>query len=330
MHDARLANDQASMTNEGQLSMDVVVIGSYVMALTERLPRMPHAGESLVADLLDVGPGGKGTNTAVTMARQGKRVGFIAKIGADMFGDYAMKLYAGEGIDTRFVYRDSNEPTGVALVYLETNGENRIAVYRGANWLLTPAEVEAIEPHMAGAKVINAQLEVNDDAVAAGFALGRTHGLTTILNPAPARPLSSHVLANVDILTPNEGEARLIAGLPMDDATTPMAEVAQRLLRIGPRTVIITLGAQGCVIAQPGTAPIHVPAYPVSVVDTVGAGDAFNAGLAVALCDGKPLIEAARWACVTAALSVMHVGAIPGLPNRTTVEQHYAYWRHDA
>lgn len=326
MHDARLANDQASMTNEGQLSMDVVVIGSYVMALTERLPRMPHAGESLVADLLDVGPGGKGTNAAVAMTRQGMQIGLIAKIGADMFGDYAMKLYASEGIDTRFVYRDSNEPTGVALVYLETNGENRIAVYRGANWLLTPAEVEAIAPHMAGAKVMTAQLEVNDEAVAAGFALGRKHGLITILNPAPARSLSSQVLSHVDILTPNEGEARLIAGLPPDDATKPMSEVAQQLLSMGPRTVIITLGAQGCLIAQQHAEPIHVPAYPVKVVDTVGAGDAFNAGLAVALCDGKSLLEAARWACVSAALSVMHVGAIPGLPNRATVEQHYANW----
>lgn len=304
--------------------MDIVVIGSYVMALTERIPRMPHAGESLVADLLDVGPGGKGTNAAVAMARQGKQIGFIAKIGADMFGDYAMKLYERENIATTFVYQDDKEPTGVALVYLETNGENRIAVYRGANWLLTPAEVITIEQRMAGAKVMTAQLEVNDDAVIAGFALGHKHGLTTILNPAPARPLSRDVLANVDILTPNEGEARLIAGLPMDDATTPMETVAQTLLRMGPRTIIITLGAQGCLIAQPDTAPVRVPAYPVKVVDTVGAGDAFNAGLAVALCDGKPLIDAARWACVTAALSVMHVGAIPGLPDRDAVEQHYA------
>ncbi len=307
--------------------MDIVVIGSYVMALTERIPRMPHAGESLVADLLDVGPGGKGTNAAVAMARQGKQIGFIAKIGSDMFGDYAMNLYAREHIDTTFVYRDAAEPTGVALVYLETSGENRIAVYRGANWLLKPAEVIAIAPRIAGAKVMTAQLEVNDDAVAAGFTLGRQHGLTTILNPAPARPLPASLLTNTDILTPNEGEARLIAGLPMDDTATPMADVAQMLLRIGPRIVIITLGAQGCLVAQSGEAPMHVPAYPASVVDTVGAGDAFNAGLAVALCDGKSLIEAARWACVTAGLSVMHVGAIPGLPNRVTVERHFATWQ---
>ncbi len=307
--------------------MEIVVIGSYVMALTERLPRMPHAGESLVADLLDVGPGGKGTNAAVAMARQGKRVGFIAKIGADMFGEYAMKLYATEGISTQFVFHDKKEPTGVALVLLEASGENRIAVYRGANWLLTPAEVSAIAPHMAGAKVMTAQLEVNDEAVSAGFALGRQHGLTTILNPAPARPLPASLLENVDILTPNEGEARLIAGLPIDDAATSMSEITQRLLRMGPRCVIITLGSQGCLIAQPGSEPVHVPAYAVNVVDTVGAGDAFNAGLAVALCDGKSLIDAALWACVTAALSVMSVGAIPGLPNRAAVEEHFKNWR---
>lgn len=327
MRDARLVYDIMSMPNEGLRIMDIVVIGSYVMALTERVPRMPHAGESLVADLLDVGPGGKGTNAAVAMTRQGKHIGFIAKIGADMFGEYAMKLYARENLDTTFVYHDNKEPTGVALVLLETTGENRITVYRGANWLLTPAEVEAIAPHMAGAKVMTAQLEVNDDAVIAGFALGRRNGLTTILNPAPARPLPANLLAHVDILTPNEGEARLIAGLPIDDASMPMNDIAQRLLGMGPRCVIITLGSQGCLIVQADTAPIHVPAYPVKVVDTVGAGDAFNAGLAVALCDGKPLTEAARWACVTAALSVMSVGAIPGLPNRETVEKHYAAWQ---
>lgn len=299
--------------------MDVIVIGSFVMALTERVPRLPHAGESLVADLLDVGPGGKGTNLAVAAARQGKRVGLIAKLGPDLFANVALKLYADEGIDASFVVRDPDEPTGVALVFLEPSGENRIAVYRGANWRLTPAEVEAIAPRLGAARVLTAQLEIPDDAVAAGLALGRRRGLTTILNPAPARALPAAILADADVLTPNEGEARMLLGLSPSDEALGMREIARQLLALGPRAVIVTLGAQGCLIVTPDAEPIHLPAHRVAAVDTVGAGDAFNGGLAVALAEGKPLLESARWAGATAALSVMHVGAIPGLPRREQV-----------
>jgi ribokinase len=304
--------------------MDVIVVGSFVMALTERVPRMPHVGESLVADLLDVGPGGKGTNLAVAVARQGKRVGLIAKLGADMFADVALRLYAEEGIATDFVSRDSREPTGVALVYLEPSGDNRIAVYRGANWLLSPEDVEAIAPHAADACVLTAQLEIPDATVAAAVALGRRLGAQVILNPAPARPLPAEILAGVDVLTPNEGEARLLLGLAPGDESVRPAEAARRLLASGPRAVIVTLGAQGCLIVQPDAQPVHLPAHPVTAVDTVGAGDAFSGGLAVALAEGKPLLEAARWANVTAALSVMHLGAIPGLPRRELVARHVA------
>jgi ribokinase len=306
------------------MSAEVIVVGSFVMALTERVPRMPHAGESLVADLLDIGPGGKGTNLAVTVARQGKHVGLIAKVGSDMFGDFALKLYADEGITTDFIYRDANEPTGVALVILEPSGENRITVYRGANWLLNKAEVEAIAPRIGNAKVLATQLEISDEAAGAAVALGQQHGLQVILNPAPARPLSAKMLANVDVLTPNEGEARLLCGLSPDDDSIGHADIARRLLALGPRAVIITLGGEGCLFVQPNAEPAHLPAHRVPVVDTVGAGDAFSGGLAVALAEGRPLMDTARWANVTAALSVMHVGAIPGLPNRALVAEHYA------
>lgn len=195
---------------------------------------------------------------------------------------------------------DPDEPTGVALVFLEPSGENRIAVYRGANWRLTPAEVEAIAPRLADARVLTAQLEIPDDAVAAGLALGRRHGLITILNPAPARPLPAAMLADADVLTPNEGEARMLLGLAPADDSLGMREVARRLLALGPRAVIITLGAQGCLISTPEAEPMHLAAHRVAAVDTVGAGDAFNGGLAVALAEGRSLLEAARWASATA------------------------------
>ncbi len=300
--------------------MDVIVIGSFVMALTTRLPRMPAAGESLIADLLDIGPGGKGSNLAVAVARQGARVGLVAKVGADLFGDVALKLYADEGIDASHVVRANDAQTGVALIYLEHSGENRIGIYPGANAALTAAEVERIAqaPGFSTARVLATQLEIGDEAVMAAVKLGAAHGKTVLLNPAPARPLPAEILRHVDILTPNEGESRLLAGVDASAALND-AEVGRRLLALGPRTVIITLGERGCLIVQRDAEPLLVPAFAVQAIDTVGAGDAFSGGLAVALADGKTLPEAARWACATAALSVMHVGAIPGLPRRAEI-----------
>jgi ribokinase len=215
----------------------------------------------------------------------------------------------------------------VALVILEPSGENRITVYRGANWLLNKAEVEAIASKIGGAKVLATQLEISDEAAEAAVSLGRRHNLHVILNPAPARPLPREILANVDVLTPNEGEARLLCALSPDDASVGHADIGRRLLALGPRNVIITLGGEGCLLVQPHAEPVHLPAYRVPVMDTVGAGDAFSGGLAVALAEGKPLLDAARWANVTAALAVMHVGAIPGLPSRAAVAEHCARYR---
>ena len=309
-----------------QNPFDVIVIGSFVMALTTRLPRMPHAGESLVADLLDVGPGGKGSNLAVAVARQGKSVGLVAKVGADLFANEAFNVWGKEGIDTAHVVQSPEEQTGVALVYLEPSGQNRIGVYPGANLALTPAEVMAIEPHLGQAKVLALQLEIADSAVLAGMAMAHRHGLMVLLNPAPARALSQEILQHSDILTPNENESRLLLGLDASDTQVQHAEVGRALLNKGPKIVIITLGEQGSLVVQRDADPIHVPAYPVQAIDTVGAGDAFSGGLCVALAEGRPLLEAVRWASVTAALSVMHVGAIPGLPHRDLVESHFRSW----
>ncbi len=304
------------------MSYDVIVIGSFVMALTTRLPRMPHAGESLIADLLDVGPGGKGSNLAVAVARQGKRVGLVAKVGDDLFSGAAFELWRKEGIATDHVKRTGAEQTGVALIYLDHAGQNRIGVYPGANTLLSREDVFAIEPHIGDARVLAIQLEIGDEAVQAAVDLGRAHGLTVLLNPAPARRLPAEILAKVDILTPNEGESRMLLGLSADDPISH-EDVGRRLLDLGPRTVIITLGEQGALIVQRDAPALLVPAYPVNAIDTVGAGDAFSGGLCVALSDRKPLAEAARWAAITAAIAVTHIGAIPGLPDRKAVEQRY-------
>jgi len=310
---------------------DVIVIGSFVMALTTRLPRMPHAGESLVADLLDVGPGGKGSNLAVAVARQGKQVGLVAKLGTDLFSSVAFDLWHKEGIDTAHVVQTQDEQTGVALVYLEPNGQNRIGVYPGANLALAAAEGLAIEPYLSGAKVLALQLEIADSAVLAAMQMAHRHNLTVLLNPAPARSLSDEILRQTDVLTPNENESRVLLGLDVSDtgmghADIGHAEVGRALLDKGPKIIIITLGEHGSLVVQRDAEPVHVPAYPVQAIDTVGAGDAFSGGLCVALAEGRPLLEAVRWASVTAALSVTHIGAIPGLPTRDQVDARFRTW----
>lgn len=299
---------------------DILVIGSFVVGVTVRLPRMPVPGGTLVADLFDLGVGGKGTNLAVAAARQGKQVAIVARVGDDDFADMAYDLYTREGIDGTGVMRTPGEKTAIGLVYLQPNGENTIGLYRGANWRLTPAD---IAPHIARhrrARMLATQLEIPDETVAAAVQLGRQHDMRVILNPAPARPLPPEILAGVEILTPNEGEARVLAGRRVDDTSTDILEVAQLLLAQGPQAVIVTLGARGCLVATRDAAPLAIPAHPVQPVDTVGAGDAFNGGLAVALAEGKSLAEAARWANVTAALSTRAVGAVGGLPARGEVE----------
>ncbi len=300
---------------------EIIVVGSFVVGVTVRLPRMPYPGESLVGDLLDVGPGGKGTNLAVAAARQGAHVGLIAKVGDDMFANMAYELYAREGIEHSLVTRTAAEPTAMGLVYLQQSGENTIGVYRGANWLLRPEDVAAARSMAGGARVLTVQLEVPDETVAAALELGRQCSLATLLNPAPARPLDNRLIGMANILTPNAGEARILVGLRPDDDSIGLADIGQQLLERGPGVVIITMGAQGCLVLQHATEPAHIPAYPVQPVDTVGAGDAFNGGLAVALARGYPLLEAARWANATAALSTTRIGAISALPDYQQVAE---------
>ncbi len=299
---------------------DLIVVASFGVALTIRLPRMPFFGETLVGDLFDLGPGGKGTNLAIAATRQGKKVTAMAKIGNDFYGTIAYDVYRREGLDTGFLLRDPTNPTMVGLVYLQSNGENTIGLYRGACWALSSTDVDRLTPLMRTAKIVATQLEISDDAVEEAVRLGRQHGLKVLLNPAPARILSNTILNCVDILTPNRGEAYALVGLNPNDNTVGLIDVGKELLQRGPKAVIITLGADGCILFQHNCDPVEIPAYTINVVDTVGAGDAFSGGLAVALLDGKSLEDAARWATITAALSTTKLGAIDGLPSKIDVE----------
>ena len=296
----------------------IVVVGSYATGLTMKVPRIPTAGETLLGTGYRVDLGGKGSNQAVGCARLGAQVAFVAKIGQDNFGDMALHLYRDEGIDASLVKGCAEAPTGVGFIVVEeSSGQNSIVLDPGANELLTAADVAQAATVLNSAAVVLTQLEIPVEAAACALQRGRSAAAITILNPAPVRPLPSTVLSLVDVLTPNEKEARVLAGRPPDDAADPVA-VARDLLRNGVKQVIMTLGEKGALLVNASTQKLF-PAIEVDVVDTTGAGDSFNAGLAVALANGNNLEQAVPFAIVTGAMAVTKEGVVPSLPRRHQV-----------
>lgn len=297
----------------------IVVVGSFNADLVTDLARLPHAGETVFGHRFGIVAGGKGSNQAVAMARLGAQVTFVGCIGQDALADIGIGLWAKEGIETRYVGR-STSATGVAVIFVEDGGANVIVVTKGANDDLSRAHIDAARAAIAEADFVIAPLETPLDTVQYAFQTAHELGVKTILNPAPAVPLPADLLALVDYLTPNEHELAILAH---DGATL---DAARSLLTQAGQTAIVTLGAQGAqwVTAQ---ATGRVPAFSVDVVDTVGAGDAFNGGLAVALAEGKALEDALRFASAVAGLSVTRRGAADSMPLRAEVE---AFLSHHA
>ncbi len=297
---------------------DIAVIGSYVVSLTVRVPRKPVMGEALIGDLFDMGPGGKGTNQAIAAARLGARVELLACLGDDQFADTALSLYDSEGVATNHIHRIPGTNTGVGLVTLLPSGDNWIVGHLGANLLMQPQHVEAFEPVIAGSNVLLAQLEVPLETVTRALELGRKHQVTTILNPAPGQALDPAILANVDVLTPNESETSILLGLPPDDPT-PTLDLTGQLLDLGVETVIVTRGEKGALIVTAHDTEA-VPATAVQALDVTGAGDSFNAALAAGLGGGMDLRSAVEQATRAGAYTTTHLGVIDGLPTRAELE----------
>jgi ribokinase len=298
----------------------ITVVGSYATGLTMKTQRLPSRGETLLGTGYRVDYGGKGSNQAVGCARLGAGVRFIAKIGKDSFGDMALGLYRDEGVDTACVHRTSDAPTGVGFITVEaTTGHNCIVLDPGANEHLSANDVDGFPDAFSSATVVLTQLEIPVPAAAAALSFGRSRGATTILNPAPVRSLPPSVLQLVDVLTPNETEAKVLAGLDPQQSIGP-EEVARKLIGEGVKRVVMTLGEKGALIVS-ASSSTHVPAITVSAVDTTGAGDAFNAGLAVALASGADLEAAVRFAVITGGLAVTKEGVIPSLPRIEEVVQ---------
>ena len=297
----------------------IFVIGSYNTGLTIRVPRMPALGESLAGDSFDMGPGGKGSNQAIGAARLGADVHLLACIGDDIFGERALQLYAKEGIATDLIHRLPGANTGIGFVNILPDGENWITVDLGANLLMTAEHVRDCEAIIHESDIVMAQFEISAEPVAEAMALGRAHGKLTICNPAPARSVDPAIFVNVDILTPNATEARMLLGLPPDDPS-PALDLAGMLLDFGVLTVIVTLGKRGALIVT-GDGATHIPALSIDAVDVTGAGDSFNAALAVFLGEGLSIEEAVRQAVVSGAYTAMRLGVIGGLPTRAEVER---------
>ena len=304
------------------MTPEITVVGSFAVGLTMRAPKLPIFGETMLGTDFDMGPGGKGSNQAVGLARLGAHSALLAMIGTDKLAGIATDLYAAEGVDTALVTLCQERATGVGVIILNDKGENFIILDMGANELMNAASVDAGEKRIAESAVVMAVLEIPTVAAARAMELGRKHAAKTILNPAPARALPDSIFAHVDYLTPNESELRILLGLPPDDPRSSR-ELASELRRRGVGNVVVTLGRSGALILT-NDVDVTVPAVPVEVIDTTGAGDAFNSGFAVALAEGRDIVDAVRFGVVCGSIACKTLGVIPSLPTRTQADTLYA------
>lgn len=296
----------------------IIVVGSSNTDMIVKVPRIPAPGETILGGEFLKAPGGKGANQAVAAARAGGSVTFIANTGNDNLGKEAIEGFKKEGIHTETVFVDNNHPSGVALIFVDEEGENSIAVASGANGTLTPSQIKEVEDEIARGEILLTQLETPLETIEEAIRLANKHGLTVILNPAPAQPLADELLRQIDILTPNQSEAELLTGIKvMDEGSAQKA--ANLLLSKGIKTVIITLGSEGAFVMNKDVKKT-IPGFKVEANDATAAGDTFNGALAVGLSLGESLEDAVRWAHAAAALSVTQMGAQPSIPNQKEIQ----------
>lgn len=297
---------------------NIVVVGSLNMDLVVEAERAPQIGETVLGDKIYFIPGGKGANQAVATARLGARTAMIGCLGQDAFGEQLAAALQKDAVETAAIKVVEGVSTGVASILL-AEGDNSIVVVPGANSCCLPEDVDRNEKFIAQADLVLLQLEVPLETVTYAAEAAKRYGKKVILNPAPARKLPEELLRNVDYITPNRTELSILAG--MDTEEEQLEQAVDRLLELGIANVITTLGAEGCAFKRSGEKLQKVSGYKVSVVDTTGAGDAFNAGLAYAIALNRDLPEAAAFAAKVSALAVTKLGAQAGMPTREEVEK---------
>jgi ribokinase len=296
----------------------ILVIGSANVDFTVKVERLPQAGETVSGGDFLLSYGGKGANQALAAHLAGAPVFMIAKIGRDANGELLYQHLTAAGLNAQGLLRDPESPAGVALIMVDTQGHNLIAVAPGSNRRLTVADVQALDGNAFAGGILLTQLETPSETVEYGLRRALEKGMTTILNPAPGRRLSPDFLAQPHIITPNETEASLLSGIAVMDLDTAR-QAGERLLAMGCQTLIITLGAQGSLLARRGEMR-HFPPFPVTPVDSTAAGDAFNGALAAGLFEGRALEQAIVRANAAGALCVTKRGAQEALPTWQQIE----------
>ena len=297
----------------------IVILGVFVADTAYRADRQPKMGETILGHSFALGPGGKGSNQSVAAAMAGGDVHFITRLGDDPFAEMARATWKKAGV-TPEVTVDPDSYTGAAYIFVEeATGNNAIIVAPGAAGRISVADVEARRDLIARARVFITQLEQPMDAAHRALELAKAGGATTILNPAPAAPLTPEMLQLCDVVTPNESEAEGITGIPVTDIDSAR-KAADRLLQQGVGAAIITLGDKGA-LYHDGKQSVHVPVISAGpVAETTGAGDAFNGGFAVALSEGRSPVDAVRFGCATAGISVTRPGTAGSMPARAEIE----------
>jgi len=300
--------------------MTVVVFGSINIDLVVSTSRFPNPGETLSGKGFFTAPGGKGANQAVAAARMGGEVTMVGRVGNDDFGNTLIQGLVEDKIKTTHVIKDSKSRTGVAMISVAADGENMIVVASGANANVSVDDVSNTRTLMRETDLLLVQLECPLESVTAAIELAKAYGVPVVLNPAPAQPLSKSLLKNVDYLTPNQSELLILTG------EAKLNDGIEKIRKWGFKNLIITLGANGARVISDGIDQ-HLPAHEITAVDTTAAGDAFNGALAVALAEGKPLLEAVSYGMAAGALATTKRGAQPSLPTREAVENLLASQR---
>ncbi len=306
----------------------IVVVGSANVDLTTFTDEFPRPGETIFAQEFHLGFGGKGANQAVAARLCGAEVFMIARVGDDLFGPATVQNLGSRGIDTTHVLETPGVSTGVAPIFVDSSGQNRILVVKGANDHLTPADVDAAGELLRSADVIILQLEVPVEVVYYTLRFARAHHVRTILNPAPGQPLDTREISNADYLIPNESEAEALTGLPVRNVEEART-CARKLVGSGLRRVIITVGANGAVSAD-ADATRHIPSFAVNAIDTTGAGDAFIGSFAYSIASGCEEMEAIARANLYAALSTLKVGTQKSFVTRQEFDAEWSRRKDDA
>ncbi|MDH7600547.1 MAG: ribokinase [Armatimonadota bacterium] len=295
----------------------ITVVGSSNVDIVVKADHIPRPGETVIGGDFVMVPGGKGANQAVCAAKLGADVTLVARVGDDAFGRMSLENFEKSGVRTDYVIVDREHPSGIALIAVDSRGENAIVVAPGANHALSPADVDKAKSAIAESSVLVVQLEIPAETVQRAIELAKSLGIRVILNPAPIRPLSRELLAQVDVLVPNEHEAAYLVGEDSSEHLDPK-RAARQLRELGVANVIITLGSAGVLVAT-DSAESLIEAFKVEAVDTTAAGDAFTGALACAIAEGSAIMEAAKFAAKVAAISVTRMGAQTSMPSREEV-----------